>query len=142
VDSERDVKIRAAVYATFGGLWLALTGACTWGIAKDGENLSGLWHIGLWFMSAGVLPLVIGLRSFLPRRMLGSGLSAVAAVWLGWGLKLLADIVLDAVKSSGGVNGYELAGVAMFWLIYQAPGAAMLWGGIAILKAKPDGRTV
>ena len=133
----RDAKIRAAIYVTFGALWIALCGACAWNIADTAGPYRGFWPFGLWFTSLGVPLLAIGLRSFMPRRVLGWGLCAIGAAWLGLGLKFLADFVLDAAK-----NGVYGAGVAIFlvlWLIFQVPGAAMLWGGVAILKAKPEG---
>jgi hypothetical protein len=138
VGEARDAKIRAAVYATFGALWLALTGACTWTFASDGENFRGFWVMGLWFMSAGILPLAIGLQSFLSRRVLGWALCVLGTAWLGLGLKLLADLVLDAIKNGVG-NGALLAAATLMWLVFLAPGVAMLWCGVATLKAKPRG---
>lgn len=134
----REAKIRAAVYATFGALWLTLTGACTWAFASDGENFRSLWVLGLWFMSAGVLPLAVGLQSFLPQRVLGWALCVLGAAWLGFGLKLLVDLVLDAIKTRGG-NGALLVAAVLMWLAFLAPGIAMLWGGVATLKTNRAG---
>ena len=54
----------AAVYTLCGALWLSLSGACTWNVAANGGSYGGLWVIGLWFMSIGLLPLVVGLQTF------------------------------------------------------------------------------
>ncbi len=133
---DRDQIIRASVYTTVGALWLALTGTCTINFARTGEQFAGMWPVGLWFMSIGVLPLVVGLRTLLPARPLGWGLGAVAAAWLLFGVKWLADSVMDAARHGG--NGGDMAFIILLWVVFQAPGASMLWGAVAILRdARP-----
>jgi hypothetical protein len=51
VDSDRDVKVRAAIYATSGALRLALTGACTRSIAKNGADETGLAIFSVLWMA-------------------------------------------------------------------------------------------
>ena len=126
-----ETKIAGVFLITVGGLWLALTGLCTVGVSSD-HMFAGVWPLGLWFMSFGVVPLAFGLRSLIPLRVLGWGLSLAGGAWLACGVLLAAPSVVSAAH--GGGDGV-FAGVAVvMWLIFQAPGAGMLWAGVANLR--------
>ena len=130
----RDGKLGAAVLTTVGLLWLTLTGLCTWSFAKDSGPYGGAWPIGLWFMSIGVLPLALGLRSFLPERVLGGALSLAGAAWLAYGVQWL---VAGLTQSGGSSSGGDLPVIIVLWLVFQAPGAWMLGAGLRMLRARP-----
>ncbi len=126
----RDAKIRAAVYTLCGALWLSLSGACTWNVAANGGSYGGLWVIGLWFMSIGLLPLVVGLQTFLPAKVLGWVLCMAGGAWLAFGAEWLAKALL----SPGGMQGESLVLLMTLWVIFEAPGGAMLLGGVSTLR--------
>lgn len=63
-----------------GGLWLALTGACTISGAQDDPY--GFWVIGLYVVMIGLIPFFLGLRRVAGGRTAGLALMAVAAIWL------------------------------------------------------------
>lgn len=63
-----------------GGLWLALTGACTFNVAQDDSY--GFWVIGVYVVMIGLIPFFLGLRRVAGGRTSGLALMAVAAVWL------------------------------------------------------------
>lgn len=134
MDKARAAKVTAAVYVTAGVLWLALTGTCTWNYARMPSNgWEGLWPVGLWFVSIGVLPLAIGLRSFVPERVVGGALSLAGVPWLAFGVKwLVAAFIQPGTAASGGA----LAFLALLWGIFQAPGAWMLLAGVKMLRSK------
>ena len=125
-------KLGYALLTAVGGLWVALTGACTLNFSQAGE-FGALWPIGLWFTSVGVLPLALGLRGFLPPKVLGWALSVAGAGWLASGAIWLAVTTVAGLKLRGA--GGELFLALIPWVIFQAPGAFMLWGGVAMLRS-------
>ncbi len=130
-----DGRLGAAVATTVGVLWLTLTGLCTWSFAKDSGPYGGAWPIGLWFTSVGVLPLALGLRSFLPARVLGGALSLAGAARLALGMKWL----VDGLTRPGGISGGgDLPVQFVLWVVFQAPGAWMFGAGVQMLRAKPS----
>lgn len=125
-------KLFPALLVAAGALWLTLTGLCTSNFAKE-EEFGGLWPIGLWLMSLGAPLLALGLRSFLPARTVGLGLCVAAAAWLVWGVVWFGGILIEATAH----GRFEVAYVAIvisLWLVFQTPGALMLWWGLSILR--------
>lgn len=132
MDDARAAKVRATVYIVTGLLWLTLTGTCTWGVARGGY-LSGMWPIGLWFMSPGVAPLALGLRSFVPPRVLGSALLGLGSVWIAFGLQWVIPVLLQPDTRDNPGSWIFLGAI---WLIFEAPAAAMAWAGLKIFRSK------
>ncbi len=131
MDEARAAKVRATVYIVTGLLWLSLTGTCTWDVSRGGE-FGSMWPMGLMFMSPGVAPLALGLRSFAPPRVLGAALIGLGAAWIAFGVKLF----IPALLQPGVLSNPGLILLVFFWAIFQAPGAAMGWSGLKIFRTK------
>ena len=129
---DHNAKLGAAFVAVLGALWLTLTGLCTWSLGH-GSELNGMWPIGLFCMAPGLVPLTLGLRSLVPSRVLAAVLIVPGAAWLLIGVSLFIPSLLrpESFRNTG-----ELGLGLAFWLVFQVPGALMVWLGVRRLKSK------
>jgi hypothetical protein len=117
-----------------GGLWLALSGTCTWNYYRSN---TGSWQslavIGLWIMLWSVLPIGLGLRALLPSRIVDWGLCLIGAVWVvGWTIAWFMGVLGDS-----GANGTDFLVIALMLLVFLAPGLVTVVVGWSGLKPKP-----
>ena len=131
---DHNAKLGAAFVAVLGALWLCLTGLCTWSLGNGGDEFSSAWPIGLFFMTPGLVLLALGLRSLVPSRVLAAILILPGVTWLLVGLSM----IIPALSRSDSVRDNSDLGVGvLIWLIFQLPGALMVWAGLRRLKPKP-----
>ncbi len=132
MDEDRSMKLGAAFVAVLGALWLTLTGLCTFSLSR-GSEFSGAWPIGLFAMAPGLVLLAVGLKFFVPPRVLAAVLIIPGVAWLLSGVSLVIPTLSRPVPFH---SASDLGlGVAV-WLVFQLPGALMVWAGLRNLKSK------